>query len=125
MNKLKAVGLALLCAFMITTGQVLWKIAIDRNGGLVNSKLSIIDNISRLLFSPYMIFGLVVYSIATILWMYLLGRYEYSYIYPMMAITYVIAFLYAMIFFNETIGLEKMVGVILIIIGIIFISTTK
>lgn len=125
MNKLKAVGLALLCAFMITTGQVLWKIAIDRNGGLVNSKLSIIDNISLLLFSPYMISGIVIYGIATIFWMYLLGRYEYSYIYPMMAITYIISFLYAMILFKETIGLEKIVGVVLIITGIIFISTTK
>jgi uncharacterized membrane protein len=125
MNKLKAVGLALLCAFMITTGQVLWKIAIDGNGGLVNSKLSITHNISNLLFSPYMISGIVVYCIATIFWMYLLGRYEYSYIYPMMAITYIISFLYAMILFKETIGLEKMVGVVLIIIGIIFISTTK
>jgi multidrug transporter EmrE-like cation transporter len=122
MNKLKAVGLALLCAFMITTGQVLWKIAIDRNGGLVNSKLSIIDNISRLLFSPYMISGIVVYCIATIFWMYLLGRYEYSYIYPMLAMSYIISFIYAFYIFNEMITVSKVVAVALIIMGIIVLN---
>ena len=122
MNKLKAVGLALLCAFMITTGQVLWKIAIDRNGGLLNSKLSIIDNISRLLFSPYMISGIVVYGIATIFWMYLLGKYEYSYIYPMLAISYIISFIYAFYIFNEMITISKVVAVALIILGIIILN---
>jgi drug/metabolite transporter (DMT)-like permease len=125
MDKIKAVTLALLCAFLITTGQVLWKVAIDKNGGFISKDKSIIDNLSGYIISPYMMGGVAIYILATIFWMYLLGKYEYSYIYPMMAITYIISIAYAAAIFKESIGYEKIVGVILIVAGVFFVSMSN
>lgn len=90
---MKAVVLALICALLISTGQVLWKISIDKNGGLVKPGIPLVQNFIQLFISPYMLVGIFVYGIATIFWMYLLGKFEYSYIYPMLAMVYVFFFI--------------------------------
>jgi uncharacterized membrane protein len=112
-------------SLLITLGQVLWKIAIDKNGGLINSNYSILQNIFNIFGSPYMISGLFIYSVATIFWMYLLGRYQYSYIYPMFSMTYIFSFLFAIFLFGEDVTLQKWVGAGIIICGIFVISKSN
>jgi drug/metabolite transporter (DMT)-like permease len=109
-------------SLLITLGQVLWKIAIDKNGGLINCNYTIAQNILNIFGSPYMLLGLLIYALATLFWMYLLGKYEYSYIYPMFSLTYVFSFVFAIFLFDENINLQKWLGVIVIIIGIFIIS---
>jgi len=117
-----AVIYAAIGSLLITLGQVLWKIAINRNGGLVNNNYTIIQNISNIFGSPYMILGLIIYAIATLFWMYLLGKYQYSYIYPLFSMTYIFSFLFAAFLFGESIGATKIIGVGLIVIGIFSIA---
>ena len=119
---MKAVIFSFTCSLLIVFGQVLWKIAIDKNGGLINSNQSLIDNIMNYLTSGYMLSGLLVYFFATIYWMYLLGRYEYSYIYPMFSMTYIISIIFASIIFNESITIYKIIGIIFIVIGVVIIA---
>ena len=113
---MRAVMLVLCCSVLIVCGQVLWKIAIDNNGGLINSKYSIGQNIWNLVISPYMFTGIFIYMFATVFWMYLLGEYEYSFVYPMLSITYILSFIFAFFLFNETITLSKIVGILFIIL---------
>jgi len=68
---------ALVCSVLIVVGQVLWKVAIDKNGGLINHDYTIGKNLFNYLFSPYMVSGILIYIVATVFWMYLLGKYEY------------------------------------------------
>ena len=111
-----------ICSLLIVTGQVLWKIALDANGGGINSKYNIGDNIFNLMTSPYMIGGIFIYILATIYWMYLIGEYEYSLIYPMFSMTYIISFVYASLLFDESISIYKILGVLLIIAGVVLIA---
>lgn len=119
---MKALILASTCSFLIVVGQVLWKIAIDKNGGLINGDHTIAQNILNLIFSPYMLSGFFIYMLATIFWIYLLGKYQYSYIYPMLSMTFIISFLFAVFLFNESISTYKIIGVLLITIGVLFIA---
>ena len=119
---LKALLLSLVCALFISTGQVLWKVAIDRNGGLIKQGVSLTSNFWGLFTSPYMLIGLFVYLVATVLWMYLLGEYDYSYIYPMISLVYVFGFAYSKFVFREEINVYKWVGVALIIAGVIVVN---
>jgi drug/metabolite transporter (DMT)-like permease len=119
---LKAILLVLVCTFMIVAGQVLWKIAIDKNGGLINKDFTIFHNAINLISSPYMFGGIFIYILATVFWMYLLGRYEYSYIYPMFSMSYIISFFFASFLFNESITIYKIIGVLLIIAGVFFVA---
>jgi len=111
-----------ICSLMITGGQVLWKIAIDKNGGLINPNLGVYKSLMAVFLSPYMLIGLLLYAFATFFWMYLLGKYQYSYIYPMFSMTYVFSFLFAIFLFGEPIDIYKWTGLLFIIIGIYFIT---
>ena len=72
--------------------------------------------------SPHMLIGLFVYLLATVLWMYLLGEYDYSYIYPMISLVYVFGFAYSKFVFREEINLYRWIGVAMIIAGVIVVN---
>lgn len=121
-SNMKALLLAFVCALCISTGQVLWKVAIDRNGGFIKQGISLVSNFWGLFTSPYMLIGLFIYLIATVIWMYVLGEYEYSYIYPMISMVYVFGFAYSKFLFHEQINIYRWIGVVLIIAGVIVIN---
>jgi uncharacterized membrane protein len=119
---LKSILLVLSCSFMIVLGQVLWKIAIDEKGGLFDKNLTLFHNVTALLSSPYMLSGILIYFVATVFWMYLLGKFEYSFIYPLFSMTYIISFIFASLVFHESITAYKIIGVVLIMAGVFFIA---
>jgi drug/metabolite transporter (DMT)-like permease len=113
---------AFVCALMISSGQVLWKISLNRNGGFINKSIPLLENFINLFTSPFMIGGMLVYFVATFFWMHLLGKYDYSRIYPMISMVYIIALLYAVFLFHEHVTIYKWIGTLFIMIGIYFIS---
>lgn len=52
-----------------------------------------------------------------VLWTYLLRRYPFSTIYPMVSLSYVFGMLAAAYFFHETVNVYKWIGVTLIVSG--------
>ena len=121
-NETRALLLALFCAVCISTGQVLWKIAIDRNGGLLPRGVPLLRNFWGLARSPFMLAGLFVYVVSMGVWMYVLGEYEYSYVYPMVSLVYVFGFAYSRFLFRERINIYRWIGVGLIMAGVILIN---
>ena len=121
-SNMKALVLAGLCALLLSTGQVLWKVALDRNGGLIKQGVSLAGNVWALSTSPYMLLGILLYAVSTVVWLYLLGEYEYSYIYPMISMAYVFGFIYSKVVFHEQINAFRWIGVVLIIAGVILIN---
>ena len=118
---MKELFLGSICALMITSGQVCWKYAMIKEKFSFSQDLTIRKGLN-LLFSPLMMLGIIIYIFATIFWMFLLSKYEYSKIYPILASAYVFALLYAYLLFDEVIGVNKIFGVVLIILGIVFIT---
>jgi drug/metabolite transporter (DMT)-like permease len=117
---MKELFLGLICALMITSGQVCWKLAMIKEKFSFSSGLTFKKTID-FLFSPLMVLGVIIYIFATVFWMFLLSRYEYSKIYPILASAYVFALLFAYFLFGETIGANKIFGVLLIMAGIFLI----
>ncbi len=58
---------------------------------------------------------------ATVLWMYLLKRYELSIVHPLTCISYFFSIVLAMLVFHEAIPLTRWVGVACIMVGMFFI----
>ena len=75
-----------------------------------------------LFLQPYIIFGFLFYAVSSILWMFVLSKVDLSLAYPMLSFGYVLVLIISKIFLNETITLERWLGVLLICIGIIFLS---
>jgi drug/metabolite transporter (DMT)-like permease len=118
---MREIFLGSICAFLITLGQVLWKLALLKTKFSFSSDITI-RKVINLIFSPYMIFGIIIYFFATVFWIYLLDKFEYSKIYPTLAIAYLFALIFAYFIFKENIGWNKISGVFLIISGILIIT---
>lgn len=113
--------LILLNTLILVSGQFLWKI------GMTNRSVSFdsIGAIFRVMISPYILSGLFLYGIATVLWLFILTKVPLSVAYPIQSIAYILAVFGAYFFFQEEITLWKVIGVFLIMAGVSFIGISE
>jgi len=77
--------------------------------------------IKDLLRNRYLIFGVVLYTIATVMGILALKEGELSVLYPLVATSYIWVTLLAKKVLKEDINVYKWSGVVMIIVGVIFI----
>lgn len=106
----------LLNILFLVIGQLLFKLGLDKIGGI--SLLTA----WRAALQPYIVLGLFLYVIATLLWFIVLSRLPLSTAYPMQSLAYVLGLLVAWQIFNEPISIAKWVGVVIICIGVAIVS---
>jgi len=101
---------------LLVFGQILWKIGLMR---LPNKDMiTIVTSI----FTPYIFLGVLVYGVATFLWLFILSKKDLSMVYPLQSLTYVLGMVSAYLFLNEKIPVIRWLGALLIIIGAYFIA---
>ena len=115
-KRLKIILLIILNVILLTSGQVLWKIGLAREGGLS------LDNMIRVALSPFILAGLALYVVATVIWFIVLSRAELSYAYPLQSMAYIIGVIAAWLIFKEVVPLTRWIGVLVIIAGVILVS---
>ncbi len=71
---------------------------------------------------PFILLGFVLYGIGAFFWIGALSRTELSFAYPMLSIGYVFILLISWKFFGETINIYRILGVILITAGMVFLT---
>ena len=110
-----------LFAVFIVLGQSLWKIGIERSPIKLDSIQGLFSREAiNLVLSPYMIVGFAVYGFATLIYITLISRYDYSLVQSLtIPLTLICAYFVAGIFFKEQIITINVLGVLLIIIGVV------
>lgn len=97
------------------SGQLLLKSGINNisnsDSGLILSALK----------SPLVIAGLVSYAVAMLLWITILSRLPLSIAYPTLSLGYIVILIFSWKFLGEELSIMKVVGIILIILGIVFL----
>lgn len=117
---MKDVALLLMTSALLVCGQALWKVA--------GSQFSEIERLAelpfRLVSNWFFVAGSLFYIVATGLWVYLLGRYEFSKIYPIfVGICMMLSLIVGIGLFRESAGIfYRVLGSILILAGIAFIA---
>ena len=76
----------------------------------------------KLATEPHIIGGLVCYGISVVVWIMVLSRVEVGVAYPMLSFGYIVTALAAWWIFGETLSLERMVGIGVIIFGVFLIT---
>tara|TARA_B110000008_G_C16708489_1_gene459777 strand:+ start:88 stop:468 length:381 start_codon:yes stop_codon:yes gene_type:complete len=112
-------------AFLMSTGQMLFKktaISIKALSSEIGEAASIIDSILRAIQIPWFYSALIIYGLATILWLYILQRIPLSIAYPFSALAMLIVPIFSYIIFNEKLTYSYFMGSILIVSGIAIIS---
>ena len=74
--------------------------------------------------SPYILVGLACYAVSVVVWLLVLSRVEVSYAYPLLSIGYIVTAFAGWHFFNESIGVIRWAGIIVICLGVWLITRT-
>jgi len=109
----------LLGVVFAAVGQVSWKLGMNLIGPVTG--FGSFDLISVFL-DPHILFGLIMYGLSTVFWLIALSRMELSFVYPFISLTYVLVLALSYVVLKESIGLNKIAGTVLIILGLIIIS---
>lgn len=102
---------------LLIIGQTLWKIGLQKTSLELSAPA-----ILKLFTNVYILSGLVLYGVATIIWFYILSNAELSLVYPLQSLCYVFAAFVGMYIFKERIPATRWFGIMLIIMGAYFVS---
>jgi uncharacterized membrane protein len=115
----------ILCIILSALGQFFMKVGMNQ--------IPIIESLGRL-FSPASIYqivknknifcGLFLYSVSTIFWLGALSTFDLSFMYPLASVVYVITGLMAFFFLGEAINRKRWLGILLVVLGCILITSS-
>lgn len=79
----------------------------------------------KAIFDPYIFSSFFAAFLASLTWMAALKEFELSRAYPFMSLSFVCVLFLSYFFFRETINVQKIIGTILIVLGIIIVSKSS
>ena len=104
----KAIALMILCTLFLTAGQFLFKRATTSFGA----------SLAGTILNLPLVLGLVVSGIASILLTYALKHAQLSIVYPFIALSFVWTAFVAVLLLGETLALQTVAGVLIIVAGV-------
>ena len=122
---LHALGLALFCILLAVAGQTVMKLAIVRSGGMPVLELGIGGLAQKFLEVPYIVLGFAAYGASSILWLQVLTDLDFSVAFPLVSISYVLALFLGHFLFGEHVGFSRILGVLLICSGVLFVIRSQ
>ncbi len=88
--------------------------------------ISFIGNKLHANLNPHTVLGLFLYSVSFILYVYLISKNDLGYILPLAAsFVYILIFIASAIIFKEVYTATKVLGIILIISGLVFLNLKR
>jgi len=114
---LKLVLLVTIQSALLTASQVFLKMALNTFGKFQWSFAffkTVFTNI------PFALSGITI-ATASLIWVYVLKKFEFSLAYPMISISYVFGLLAAYFIFHEPIVWTRWLGVAVIIVGVVLV----
>ena len=115
----RTVLLTILQCFLLASGQVCFKFAVEKITKLKFSWVYFVDNV---LTNWWLLISGICMIMALILWGYILKHFEFSVAYPITAFAYIFGVLAAVYIFHETVPVTRWIGVVLIVLGAFFIA---
>jgi drug/metabolite transporter (DMT)-like permease len=115
MDRVHALSLGV-AVFLLCIGQILFKLAaekLDKTSGICYFVLSLV--------SWQLMLALAIYGVATFIWVYLLSEVPLSRAFPFNALAFVIVPVLGWWLFDEAIGRDYVIGMVLIGLGLYFI----
>jgi uncharacterized membrane protein len=76
----------------------------------------------KAVFDPYIFSSFLAAFLASLTWMAALAKFELSFAYPFMSLSFLLVLVLSYFFLNEMITLQKAIGFALIIVGLIVAS---
>jgi multidrug transporter EmrE-like cation transporter len=100
-------------------GQMILKWQAGRAGELPGAAGSGLSYLLKLLVNPWVLTSLAAAVVALFAWMGALSRLDLSRVYPFVSASFVLVLICSAIFFDEALTTPKVVGALLIVVGLI------
>lgn len=117
--------LALATVTATAVGQAMLKHGMNNIGSISPSVTQVSDSARKIISEPYIVGGLVLIFIVFPLWLEVLARLPLSIAYPMVSMGYIVAIGIGTLVFKESITSLRVIGMILIIMGIVALSQSE
>ena len=119
-------GFANVAATVLLTvyGQLVFKWRVDDAGAFPDRNGERAEYVLRLFLDPWVISVFLSALIASVTWALALTRFELSFAYPFMALSFVLVLAFGSAFLSESVTFAKVAGVTLIVLGLIVASRT-
>ncbi|MFD2623981.1 EamA family transporter [Salibacterium salarium] len=108
--------------FFTVYGQMMLKWRISKFGSLPADLSEKIVFLLKLLLDPLILSGFLSAFVASLFWMAAMTKFDISYAYPFMSLSFMLVFFLSILIFNEPITSYKVIGLILIVAGILVTS---
>ena len=115
-------ALVLLGVLLNAAAQLLLKAGTNNIGQFEFSSANLVPIGWKVATQPYILGGLMCYAISVVVWIMALSRVEVSIAYPMLSIGYVVNAIAAYLLFGEAVGVQRLVGIGIIIVGVYIVA---
>lgn len=106
-------------------GQIILKIGMNQIGAANFEKTALLNFFLKIVATPMVLFGLFLYGLSAALWLMVLSREKLSFVYPMVAFSYVVTVILSMLILKEEIPWLRWVGLGVICLGIFLIAKSS
>ena len=100
-------------------GQIVLKWQMNRAGPLPDAGAAKLATLARLLLEPWILSCVAAGALAMLSWMAALARFQLTYAYPFLSLTFALVLILGAVFFREAITPWKAAGVALIMLGVL------
>ena len=101
--------------------QIILKVGLNT----ITTKHGLVAFFTKALLSPGVIIGLGLYGLGALLWLVVLSREDVSFAFPLVSFAYILAIGLSVIFLKESVTLPRIVGSLVIMIGIFIIACSS
>ncbi len=118
-----AIPILLLSALTASFGQVAFKKGMSIAGGIhIQYNVAWILTLLKLIFTPYVFTGVILYTTSTLLWLIALSRCPLNYAYPFTAVTFILVILFSTLLLHEPLPVIRIVGMAIIVCGLLVVG---
>ena len=117
---------ALITVTITATAQTLLKYGVNvlnlQDSISTDVEISLLSKISFLVFNPFILGGIGLYGVSSLLWIYVLSRLPLSRAYPFVGLSIVITSIVGALFLGERLVVTQIIGIVLVSIGVFLVA---
>jgi multidrug transporter EmrE-like cation transporter len=101
---------------------IIGQLLLKRGMGTIGQSEPGLLMIRHIVFSPWVVGGLIIYALGVVNWLLALSSFELSYVYPFASLSYIGIIIGSYFIFRERITLMRLMGIAVIISGVLISS---
>lgn len=116
--------LILLAVVFNTAAQIALKLGMNQIGEFIFHWTNIIPIVLKVIMSPWIVLGTIIYVGSLGVWLMVLSRAPVSIAYPMSSLGYVTSAIVAYYLLGENLSILRIIGILVILIGVYMVAKT-